>query len=96
MFPPTTVSAATALETGLYPSQSGYLGWSIYWPYLKQNIAVFTNLTDDGIPASHENIAKQYLYHPDWINELNNCNINTIEIHISYPYTDDLIAQSVE
>ena len=96
VFPPPTVSAAPALETGLYPSQSGYLGWSIYWPYLKQNIAVFTNLTDDGIPASHENIAKQYLYHPDWINELNNSNINTIEIDISYPFTDDLIAQSVE
>lgn len=28
VFPPTTTAAATALETGLFPSQSGWLGWS--------------------------------------------------------------------
>ena len=61
VFPPTTTAAATALETGLFPSQSGWLGWNIFWPPLGKNVALYPNTTDDGSPASPEHIGNTCL-----------------------------------
>ena len=61
VFPPTTTAAATALETGLFPSQSGWLGWNIFWPPLGQNVALYPNTTDDGAQASAEHIGNTCL-----------------------------------
>lgn len=61
VFPPTTTAAATALETGLFPSQSGWLGWTIFWPPLEKNVALYPNTTDDGSHASVEHIGNTYL-----------------------------------
>lgn len=52
VFPPTTAAAATALETGLFPSQSGWLGWSVFWPEIGKNVALYPNTDDDGNPAA--------------------------------------------
>lgn len=61
VFPPTTTAAATALETGLFPSQSGWLGWSIFWPPFGQNVALYPNTTEDGQQAAKYHIGKQCL-----------------------------------
>lgn len=61
VFPPTTTAAATALETGLFPSQSGWLGWSVFWPPLGKNVALYANTTDDGSQAAEEHIGETYL-----------------------------------
>ena len=61
VFPPTTTAAATALETGLNPAQSGWLGWSIYWPQIDQNVALYPNTTEDGKQAAPYHIGQQYL-----------------------------------
>ena len=61
VFPPTTTAAATALESGLFPSQSGWLGWSIFWPPLGKNVALYPNTTDDGSRAAKEHIGDTYL-----------------------------------
>ena len=61
VFPPTTAAAATALETGRYPSQSGWLGWSIYWPPIDKNVALYPNTDDQGRPASPVHIGRTYL-----------------------------------
>src|SRR5574344_361023 len=42
-FPPTTVAATTAMLSGLYPIESGWMAWSQYFPELKRNIDVFKN-----------------------------------------------------
>lgn len=52
VFPPTTTAAATALETGLFPSQSGWLGWSIFWPEIGKNVALYPNTDEEGNPAA--------------------------------------------
>lgn len=52
VFPPTTASATTSLESGLFPSQHGWLGWTMYYPQLKKNVGVFTNRDDEGLPAA--------------------------------------------
>lgn len=61
VFPPTTTAAATALETGLFPSQSGWLGWSVFWPPVGKNVALYPNTTDDGAQAAPEHIGNTYL-----------------------------------
>lgn len=41
VFPPTTVAATTALTTGKYPIETGYLGWTQYFKSKKAYINVF-------------------------------------------------------
>lgn len=61
VFPPTTTAAATALETGLFPSQSGWLGWSIFWPPIEKNVALYPNTTEDGLQAASYHIGDRCL-----------------------------------
>ncbi len=61
VFPPTTAAAATALETGLFPSQSGWLGWSVFWPELGKNVALYPNTDDAGNPAAPFHVGKTKL-----------------------------------
>ena len=43
VFPPTTVAATTSLDSGLYPSQTAWLGWTGYFKELDRNVEYFTN-----------------------------------------------------
>ena len=43
VYPPTTVAATTSILSGLYPNESGWLGWDIFFPQLEKNVTVFTN-----------------------------------------------------
>ena len=70
VFPPTTAAAATALESGLYPSQSGWLGWSIYWPPLNKNIALYPNTDDTGAPAAPFHVGRTMLKTPSFLKQV--------------------------
>lgn len=48
VFPPTTAAAATALETGLFPSQTGWLGWTVFWEEFDSNVVLFKGTSDTG------------------------------------------------
>lgn len=61
VFPPTTTAAATALESGLYPAQSGWLGWSVYWPELDCNVNLYPNTLSNGSPAADVHLGYTYL-----------------------------------
>ena len=43
VFPPTTVAATTAVMTGNYPCETGWLGWDCYFPQLGKNVTVYQN-----------------------------------------------------
>lgn len=43
IYPPTTVAATTALLSGKFPGETGYLGWSLPIHNFSKNIDVFTN-----------------------------------------------------
>lgn len=60
VFPPTTVAATTSVQSGLFPSQHGWLGWTMYYPELGKNVEVFTNRDDDGQPVAPFNAAERY------------------------------------
>ena len=44
VFPPTTVAATTSLLTCKYPIETGYIGWSQYFPQYDQFIDVFPSI----------------------------------------------------
>lgn len=48
VFPPTTVAATTSVDSGLFPAQHGWLGWTMYYPQLQKNVVVYTNRDDHG------------------------------------------------
>ncbi|MBO4473570.1 MAG: alkaline phosphatase family protein [Clostridiales bacterium] len=53
VFPPTTVAATTAVTTGNYPCETGWLGWDCYFPQLQKNVTVYQNadqLQEKGSP----------------------------------------------
>lgn len=60
VFPPTTVAATTSMDSGLFPSQHGWLGWTMYYPELHKNVVVFTNRDDFGQPAAAFAAARRY------------------------------------
>lgn len=43
VFPPTTVAATTAIDSGLFPAQSSWLGWTGYFPEVGRNVVYFLN-----------------------------------------------------
>lgn len=46
-FPPTTVAATTAIESGLFPNQSAWLGWTGYFEEIDRNVVYFLNTDGD-------------------------------------------------
>lgn len=64
-FPSTTVAATTSLDSGLYPSQSGWLGWTQYFSQVDKNVVTFLNKDEEGNDAAEYNVAnKFYSYTP--------------------------------
>lgn len=43
VFPPTTVAATTSVQSGLYPCQHGWLGWTNYYKPIERSLTVFLN-----------------------------------------------------
>lgn len=46
-FPPTTVAATTAMDSGLFPNQSAWLGWTGYFREVDRNLVYFWNQDAD-------------------------------------------------
>lgn len=65
VFPPTTVAATTAMDSGLFPVQSAWLGWTGYFPEVDKNVVYFLNRdfdTDEQLES--ESVAWKYV--PYW------------------------------
>ena len=60
-FPPTTVAATTAMDSGLFPNQSAWLGWTGYFEPIDKNVVYFLNTdADTGEPIENVNAAWTY------------------------------------
>ena len=46
-FPPTTVAATTAMDSGLFPNQSAWIGWSGYFKEIDRNVFYYWNMDAD-------------------------------------------------
>ena len=47
VFPPTTTSATTSIESGLTPLEHGWLGWSLYFSDIDKIVNAFINTEKD-------------------------------------------------
>lgn len=62
VFPPTTTSATTSLESGLTPLEHGWLGWSLYFSELDKVVNAFVNTVKDTLTqASEFHAANQFI-----------------------------------
>ncbi len=61
VFPPTTTAATTTLMSGLAPSEHSWLGWSLYFPEVKDNVNIFINTNDDGKIVADYPVANRYI-----------------------------------
>ena len=59
-FPPTTVAATTALQCGLFPIETGWLGWECHFPALDKNVVYFRNADRQGNPLPDGRTARDY------------------------------------
>ena len=66
VFPPTTTAATTSIDSGLFPVQTAWLGWTGYFPEVGRNVVYFLNQdfdTDERVEG--ESIAWKYLPYKD-------------------------------
>jgi predicted AlkP superfamily pyrophosphatase or phosphodiesterase len=58
VFPPTTTSATTTIESGLTPTEHGWLGWSLYFSEIDKIVNAFINtVKDSGEKAEEYHVA---------------------------------------
>jgi len=84
-FPPTTVAATTAIESGLYPNQSGWLGWTGYFDELDRNVVYFFNTdyqTKEKLPF---NAAETFVPYENICNTIERTGVKT---HKLAPFID--------
>lgn len=61
-FPPTTVAATTAVDSGLFPNQSAWLGWTGYFPQIDRNIIYFWSVDNDtGEKIEEYHVAREFV-----------------------------------
>ncbi len=82
-FPPTTVAATTAMNSGLTPNQSGWLGWVGYFPYIDRNIVYFWNVDNDTGERMTMDVAQTYVPYESLPSQLRNIGV---EAHYLAPF----------
>ncbi|HHU72378.1 MAG TPA: hypothetical protein GXZ21_10155 [Clostridiales bacterium] len=62
VFPPTTTSSTTSMESGLTPMEHGWLGWSLYFSDIDKIVDAFINMEKDTeVPAADYHVAGRYI-----------------------------------
>jgi hypothetical protein len=88
VFPPTTTAATTTLESGLAPSEHAWLGWSLHFEEVGDNVNIFVNTNYKDEPAAEYHIASRYIPYKnvvEKINEQSQARAESISYFGSYP-----------
>lgn len=76
VFPPTTTAAVTSIESGLTPTEHGWLGWSLYFSEIDKIVNAFINTVKDKEEiAADYHVAERFIPYKniyDKINETGN------------------------
>ncbi|MDF2905439.1 MAG: hypothetical protein K0R34_760 [Herbinix sp.] len=87
VFPPTTTAATTTLDSGLAPCEHSWLGWSLYFPEVADNVNIFLNTNYEDEPIADYNVVNSYLPYKnvvDKINELSQARAESVSYFGSY------------
>lgn len=79
VFPPTTTAATTTLESGLAPAEHGWLGWSLHFPEVEDNVNIFINTNDYGEIAADFHVAGTFIPYKNVLDKINEAGIARAE-----------------
>ena len=86
-FPSTTVAATTAIESGLFPNQSAWIGWSAYFKELDRNISYFRNSDNDTWESIEGmNVAQTYVPYKGIREKISDTGVGAYAVS---PFVDD-------
>lgn len=71
VFPPTTTAATTTLESGLAPCEHSWLGWSLYFPEIEDNVNIFINTNYEDEAVADYNVVNRYLPYKNVVEKIN-------------------------
>ena len=71
VFPPTTTAATTTLQSGLMPSEHSWLGWSLYFEEVNDNVNIFINTNDNDEVVADYHVASKYIPYKNVIDKIN-------------------------
>lgn len=87
VFPPTTTAATTTLDSGLAPCEHSWLGWSLHFSEVEDNVNIFINTNYEDVPVADYNVANRYLTYKnvvEKINELSQARAESVSYFGSY------------
>lgn len=87
VFPSTTTAATTTLESGLSPCEHAWLGWSLYFPEIADNVNLFVNTNYEDEPVADYHVASRLLPYKsvvEKINELSQARAESVSYFGSY------------
>ncbi|MEZ3426578.1 MAG: alkaline phosphatase family protein [Lachnospiraceae bacterium] len=84
-FPPTTVAATAAADSGLFPNQSGWLGWTGYFDKIDKNIVYFFSKDDDTGEQLDYNVAHTYVPYESLLGKIKKSGVDT---HYLAPFAE--------
>lgn len=100
VFPPTTTAATTTLESGLAPSEHSWLGWSLHFPEVNDNVNIFINTNDNNEMVADYHIANRFIPYKNIIDKINGHNdvrAESISLFGTYPVNSfEEMIESVE
>lgn len=71
VYPPTTTAATTTLQSGLMPSEHSWLGWSLRFDEVNDNVNIFINTNDNGETVADYHVASKYIPYKDIVDKIN-------------------------
>ncbi len=71
VFPPTTTAATTTLESGLAPCEHAWIGWSLYFPEIADNVNIFPNTNYDEESIADYHVVSRYLPYKSVVEKIN-------------------------
>lgn len=74
VFPPTTTSATTTLNSGLTPAEHSWLGWSLHFAEVNSNVNIYINTNDNDENVADYHVANRYIPYKSVIQKINNTN----------------------
>ncbi|MEG2289027.1 MAG: hypothetical protein RSA29_12330 [Clostridium sp.] len=94
VYPPTTTAATTTLESGLAPMEHSWLGWSLHFDEVKENVNIFINTNDNGEKVADYHVASRYIPYENVVDKIKA--IGKSEAHSVSPFGTYLISDIYE
>lgn len=89
VFPPTTTAATITVETGLAPAEHAWLGWSLFFDEISDNVNLFPNTLSgsNDKPAANYHVADTYIPIERVYRRIEEATNNKVSAHTISPFS---------